>query len=546
MELLSVKNLSFKYPTASTNALNNVSLTVNDGDFVLLCGESGCGKTTLLRQLKKEITPTGTVSGTVFYNGKPVKDMSLYTSATAIGYVRQNPQAGIVTDKVWHELAFALENIGETSTNIRKRVGEMATFFGISSWYNKSTANLSGGQMQILNLAAAMVLNPKVLILDEPTSQLDPIAATDFLNLLIRINEELGTTIIITEHRLEEVFRVATGVAVMENGEIICYDSPTAVGSFLNKNRKNSSMLLGMPSAMRIFSKLSVEDICPVTVKQGKQFLSKHFNPNKNTVPNHNSEHTQPLLQLKDVWFRYEKKDKDILCGLNLTVNMGEHYAILGSNGSGKTTALNVMAKTIRPYMGKMKLNLDKEQAFSLLPQDPTAVFIKDTVKEDYIHLLKLLKYSHTEAEAKISNVANLMGIKDLLDKHPFDISGGEQQKCAIGKLLLNNPKLLFLDEPTKGLDPQAKSSLGLVIKNLQNKGITVVTVTHDTDFAAEFADKCGLMFNGEIIAEDEPPKFFGGNNFYTTNANRISRHLYTNAVTCTQVVELCKRNEKL
>lgn len=552
MEILAAKNVSFTYPNTNCKAIDNITFGIKSGDFVLICGQSGCGKTTLLKMLKKELSPFGEKSGDIKYMGKNIEELDLKTSASEIGYVQQNPEAQIVTDKVWRELAFSLENLGYDSSVIRRKTGEMASFFGIQDWFRNDTATLSGGQKQLLNLASVMAVSPKLVILDEPTSQLDPIAANDFIAVLQKLNRELGITVILAEHRLEEVFPIADKVMVMDKGRIIAYDTPQNVGQHL----KNHNMSYAMPSAVRIFHKLGINDTCPLTVKEGRDLLSKHF-INKfdtlNVAPyNHSSE---LAVEAKNVYFKYEKNLPDVLMDFNLKVYTGENFCILGGNGTGKTTALNVITNLIKPYSGKVLIkgkNIKKygseslyKNNIALLPQNPQTVFIKKTVYEDLEEICKVMEYSKEDAERNIRDITEILEINKLLDRHPYDLSGGQQQKAALAKVLLLKPQILFLDEPTKGIDAFAKQDLMRVLKNLKNQNITVITVTHDIEFAALCADRCGLFFDGGIISADTPNAFFSNNSFYTTSANRISRHMYKNAISCEDVVKMCTINSK-
>lgn len=555
MEILHIENLSFRYPKTETNAVNGVSIGVESGEFVVICGESGCGKTTLLKLLKKELAPAGEKSGEVLYNGVSVDKIGEKTSAAEIGYVLQNPDNQIVTDKVWHELAFGLENLGVPKETIRRRVGEMASYFGIQDWFRKNTDELSGGQKQLLNLAAVMVMQPKILILDEPTSQLDPIAASDFIATLQKLNRELGLTVLLVEHRLEEVFPAADKVLLMDKGSVLLYESPRNIGKRLGTTiYKDHPMLLGLPSAVRIFNSLGIEDECPVTVKEGRNFLERHFVPSDKLQPEYGYTHSENIaVELKNVWFRYEKDLPDVLRGVSMRIYKGEFYCILGGNGTGKTTALNVISGLNKAYRGKViidgrqikeyKGNLLYRNKLALLPQNPQTVFLKDSVKEDFVEILQALDVSKNEREKSIVSVSEKTGIAHLLDKHPYDLSGGEQQKCALAKILLLRPEILLLDEPTKGLDAGSKQNLKNILYGLKSDGITILTVTHDVEFAAENADRCALFFDGEILSADIPSKFFAENNFYTTAANRMARQLWPFAVTCGQVVKCCLEN---
>lgn len=564
MALLEVKNLSFTYPrqpkdtTEPKPALSGVSLDIRRGEFMVLCGASGCGKSTLLRLLKRELAPEGEKSGEIIFCGKEQSTLSEREAACEIGYVLQNPENQIVTDKVWHELAFGLENMGVPTPVIRRRVAEMACFFGIDDWFRKKTTELSGGQKQLLNLASILSMQPKLLILDEPTSQLDPIAASDFIHTLSKINKELGLTILLTEHRLEEVFPLADRVAVMDQGKLLFVESPRQAGHELKKFDPNHRMLLGLPSAVRIYQGLDAEDVtCPLTVRDGRNFIEENYN---NTItrlerePEKKEEKDRPIaMRMKDICFRYEKEEPDVLDHVALTLYEGEVVSLLGGNGAGKTTLLSVISGTNRPYYGKIEVfgkRLQKYRGKELyirklasLPQNPQTVFLKMTVREDYEELAKVLGCKKSELEDKIQAVAQQLEITHLLDRHPYDLSGGEQQRAAIGKVLLLEPRLLLLDEPTKGIDAWSKRQLGNLLKDLRGQGITVLMATHDVEFAAEVSDRCGLFFDHEITSVDTPEEFFCNNNYYTTAANRISRQQYENAITCEEVIELCRQN---
>lgn len=549
MEILSIKDLTFSYPNKENFALQNVNLSINSGDFVVVCGQSGSGKTTLLRMLKKEIAPHGEKQGAVYYKGEDVEKLDDKISAQKIGFVFQKPDQQIVTDKVWHELAFGLESLGYDSDYIRLRVGEMANYFGITSLFRKKTTELSGGQKQLMNLASVMAMSPDVIILDEPTSQLDPITANDFITTLKKINDELGLTVIIIEHRLQEVFPIADKVAVMEDGKVICYDTPRNVCEKLS----NHPMSQGFPSAVRIWQKSGGKGNCPLTVKEGRNFINLNFSERKlslrNTIPN-----TEDIITLKDVFFRYEKGGNDILSGTNLSIKKGEHFCILGGNGSGKTTTLKILAGLLKPYRGKVIIDNNKmtkkttadfnRLGVAMLLQNPESVFLKSRVIDDYTELCKIKGIEKSDYEDKINSVAEKLGIKDLLENHPYDLSGGEIQKCALGKVLISEPKILLLDEPTKGVDAYSKIALSKILQEIKFEGVTIITVTHDVEFASIVADRCGLFFDGEVLSSLVPQEFFSKNNFYTTASSRISRDKFANAVTVDDVVSLIKEEQ--
>jgi energy-coupling factor transport system ATP-binding protein len=554
MEIIEIKNLSFTYPLQKTKALDDITIRIQQGDFVVLCGESGCGKTTLLKLLKRELAPHGEKQGKIYYCGTPLEQLDDRTAACDIGYVMQNPENQVVTDKVWHEMAFGLESMGMETSVIRRRVGEMAAFFGITDWFRKKTTELSGGQKQLLNLASVMVMQPKILILDEPTSQLDPIAASEFIGTLQKLNKELGLTILLVEHRLEDVFPIADKIAVMDAGRILLYEAPQNAGKRLKEIYQNHKMLLGLPSAVRIYNGLNIDAPCPLTVRDGRNFLSDHF---KNDIAEIETEPFCPnpdiAVELKNVWFRYERDLPDVLRGVSVKIHKGEIFSILGANGTGKTTALNVISGQNRAYRGQVTVDGLKIKEYrngslyrrnlALLPQNPQTVFLKSTVETDFQEICKQMGYKKEESQEKIHEIAEQLNISKFLQKHPYDLSGGEQQKAALAKILLLQPKIILLDEPTKGIDAYYKYSLDKILKELQQQGITIIMVTHDVEFAATVSNRCAMLFDGEIISADAPAAFFSDNNFYTTAANRISRHMYCNAITCEDVIEICKRN---
>ena len=555
MAILALENLSFSYPDREEKALENICLTIGRGEFVVLCGESGCGKSTLLRLLKKQLRPKGTKSGGIFYKGVEIDDLDDRTAVTDIGFVMQNPDNQIVTDKVWHELAFGLESLGTESDEIRRRVAEICGFFGIGDWYRKRTCELSGGQKQLLNLASVMAMQPEILVLDEPTAQLDPIAASDFIGALKKINTELGTTVLLAEHRLEEVFPLAHKAVLMDKARIFLTDTPRNVGNILKASDKPHKMLAGLPSGIRIFGRLDAKGDCPLTVGESRQFLEKNYGnryPGYDVSDEDYSER-EKAVEISEGCFRYERNLPDVLNGLSLTVYKNEILCILGGNGAGKTTMLRVMSGISRLYSGKLRFwgKKIKEYAgnslyrknLSSLPQNPQTLFVKSVLKEDLKEAALIMGYSGDEAEERVNEVARELKIEKLLDSHPYDLSGGEQQKAAFSKILLMEPEIILLDEPTKGLDACSKQELADILYGLKARGKTIVMVTHDVEFAAEHSDRCGMFFDGKIVSLANPVKFFSANAFYTTAASRISRGLYKNAVTVDMVTEICLKN---
>ncbi len=543
-----IKDLSFSYASAKGRlSLDKVSFNVEKGEYLVLCGRSGSGKTTLLKQLKPVLTPAGKKSGELLFNGVPIRQLTERDQAEKIGYVMQNPDDQIVTDKVWHELAFGLESLGCDQKTMRARVAEMACYFGIADWFHRDVVNLSGGQKQLLNLASIMAMHPEVLILDEPTSQLDPIAASDFLNTVRKINLELGTTVIITEHRLEDIFPHADRAVVMDGGRVVADDIPRNIGRLLFE--QNNPMFTAMPTPVRVFYGAGGEGECPLTVRDGRTWLSEAFPQGAEirSLPEKPdpTEENEPALTMKELWFRYEKDSPDILRGVSAEVPAGSLYAIVGGNGAGKSTTLKAICGINRPYRGKIKIfgkPVEKYRSaelfshcLSMLPQDPKSLFVKKTVREDLEEMNK--------DKNRVAEIAELCQVTKLLDSHPYDLSGGEQQRSALAKVLLTEPRLLLLDEPTKGIDSFFKETFAGILSELKARGITVVMVSHDVEFCARYADMVSMFFDGQILTTDSPRRFFGSNSFYTTAANRMSRHVFTQAVTAEDVIALYKAN---
>ena len=566
MEILRVDGLKFSYPNQLKKALNNINFSIDEGDFVLICGESGCGKSTLLRHLKLELSPHGQVSGDIYYYSQKINDYSSKQLASEIGYVLQNPDSQIVTDKVWHELAFGLENMGLDTQSIRLRVAEMASFFGIQGWFRKNVNDLSGGQKQLLNLASIMAMQPKILILDEPTSQLDPIAAKDFIDTLVRINKELSTTIIMTEHNLEDIYSVCDKVIVMEDGKVICNDTNYKVADILSGD-KNHKMFKSLPTPSKIYNQLNgyLEGASksPLTVKDCRQWLNDSMDEltitkldDTETEINIDEKDREIAIELKDVYFQYNKISEPTIRDLSFKVYKGEIYSILGGNGTGKSTTLSLVARQRKPQRGKIFINnieMKKynnkslyENNLALLPQNPQSLFVFETVREDLEEVLILKNKDREYIDKEVKRVSKLLDIEHLLEHHPYDLSGGELQRAGMAKVMLLNPKIILLDEPTKGLDAYCKEEIGKMLMKLRDMGVTIVVVSHDIEFSARYSDRCAMFFDGSIVSEGTPKEFFLGNNFYTTVSNRIARNIFEDTLIHEDVVSLCKKNIEL
>ena len=553
MGLFEIDNLTFAYNGAEQNAVSGVSLCVNKGDFVLVCGKSGCGKTTLLRLLKPALAPVGKRTGSVMFCGTDITKLDDRTAASAIGFVMQNPDDQIVTDKVWHELAFGLESLGESSDVIRRRVAEICGFLGLTDICGKRTCELSGGEKQLLNLASVLVTSPDVVLLDEPTAQLDPIAASSFLQALKKLNEELGLTVVLVEHRLEESFAMANKVVIMDEGKVVFASSPEDIGELYNNDKLVCDIFEGLPAAVRLFKATNGVGKCPLTVRDGKRYVEANFGKNMNDRYAVQGCKGDVAIEVANGYFRYERDGADVLDNLSLQVYANEILCIFGANGAGKTTLLRILAGTKRLYKGKYRLwgkkikeygnNLYRDN-LTAMPQNPQNLFVKNTVRADLAELAALVGYGKTEQAQAFADVMAQTGVTDLAERHPYDLSGGEKQKVALAKVLLTRPKIVLLDEPTKGLDAYSKRQFAEVLAKLKADGKTVIVVTHDVEFAAVVADRCAMFFDGKIVSVADKYAFFAENRYYTTAFARITRENFADAVTFERAVELCNANK--
>ena len=563
--VLACEHVSFCYPRQTDNAIEDISFSIGEAEFVVLCGQSGCGKTTLLRHFKKNQIPFGTGSGKLYYRGSDLETMDDRESAARIGFVGQNPDTQLVTDKVWHELAFGLENLGVPGEQIRRRTAEIAQYFGMESWFRRPVSELSGGQKQLLNLASVVIMQPDVLLLDEPTAQLDPIGTRRFLDTLRRLNRDLGTAVLLSEQRLEEVVPLADRVLIMHQGHLVADAVPEQCAAKLEVYEKVHNEALpiasAMPVAVRVWKACHCKDEAgsPVSIRQGKSWLTdrvrkmgqpgkeigdggtqnmamdavrKTGQPGENTgtaasgrSPRHTAKRavSETALFVDRLCFGYQKNQR-VLEDFTMRVPKGTFYAVMGGNGSGKSTALKAIMGICKPRRGKVKAT----GKIRFLAQNPKSLFTELTVSEELTAMLLPENGGAGLKEAdRMQRVDEMIAYLELTaqrEQNPMDLSGGQQQRLALGKLLLTEPDILLLDEPTKGLDGAFKEKLAELLKDLCSKGKIVVLVSHDMEFCARYADQCSLLFDGQLISEGETRAFFRENVFYTTAAQRMSR----------------------
>ena len=511
MEILTAKDLSFTYAKSDKPALENVSFSVSEGQFVTVCGPTGSGKSTLLRLIKKELTPKGKTSGQLLYRGKPLSELSERQNAEQIGIVVQHPEEQIVSDRVSGELFFGAESLGYPREKAYRRVAEVASFFNLTDRFSDKTAELSGGQKQLLALASVLVTSPGLILLDEPTSRLDPVAAADFISMLARINRQLGVTVIIAEHNTSLLLEYTDVLMFMEDGKLTACGSP---GTVLSK-KPSGRVLSDMPAPVRLFFEKETGGKCPLTVKEGRLLFSDIEEDEKEKAEIKG----EAALELKNVYYRYKRDSKDILKGVDLAVKRGEIRFIFGGNGCGKTTLLHCCAGLLRPYSGKLEIFGKKVPSYkngelytgcvSMLCQDAHTVFTHEKIGDEFKGVdIKTLPYD----------------VSPLFDRHPYDVSGGELQMAAFCRVLSSKPRLLLLDEPTKAMDAAVKKIFTDVLFDLKEQGVSVVIASHDTELAANCADTCSMMFNGNIVCTCETGDFMRENSFYTTDRCRMTK----------------------
>ena len=502
MAFLKTEHLTFSYPAEDTDALKDVCIEVEKGSIALVFGPSGCGKSTLLRHLYPGIEPYGKKSGQIFLDGRELQSLDRREICERIGYVGQNAEAQVITDRVWHELSFTLENLGYDDTLMRSRIAEISSYFSIQDWLDRDTASLSGGEKQKLTLACGMLTFPDLLILDEPVSQLDPVMKEEFLQLVRRINEDFGTTVIMCEHDLSGALAMADECFLMEEG---------IVSEAMNRNEA-AGLLIGsgydeyLPQTVRAANRLfGIKEV--LSVRDMKKLATgKSFSlTGRRTSETSDAD----AVNLRHVWFRYERKGRDIIRDLSLDIRKKDFVCLIGPNGSGKTTLLGIMSGALTPYRGKVRTS----GRTAMLPQQPVSLFVKDTVREDFENISgKYMKY------------VERFSLENVLERHPYDLSGGEIELCAVIKVLLSDPDIIILDEPTKGMDAGCRIILGRMLEELNREGKTIILTTHDMEFCARFTARTSVIFDGDVVGFDDTGKVLGESCFYTTDMGRIFR----------------------
>lgn len=474
MDFLKINNLNFIYGILNTSAkktdgfaLKGINLKIDEGDIVTLCGPTGCGKSTLLKLLKAEIAPAGDLSGEIIFCGKKLSELTAKEQSKDIALLFQNTEDQIVTDKVWHELAFGLENLGFSQADMENRIAEIIAFFRLESISRSDTGTLSGGQKQLLLLATLLAMSPKLLLLDEPISALDPENAEMFISALKRLHDQTGITIIIAEHKIDYIAPISDRMVVMDGGRIICQDKPD--------------------EAIKEYRKL-----LPPIKREADYPKSSRGESRR-----------EAALTLKNVYYRYERNSGDVLENLEASFEKGKCHAIFGCNAAGKTTLFNLISGFYKPQEGKIIFS-KKKAKIAYLPQNVELLFTAETVEQELANV-----------GLKKSDYPNYVNRLNLLSS-PYDLSGGEKQLLALAKVSALNPDILLMDEPSKGMDTNLERILQSELKRFTENGICVVMSTHDLEFAYAVSDLCSILSMGRLTGFKNTEEFFETNKLYS------------------------------
>ena len=538
MATIKCETFSFTYNCEKVKSLDAIDLEVNPGEILLIQGPTGSGKSTLLKSLKKELLPFGRKEGCITLDNCRVEDISLTQSAQMVGFVFQNPLNQVVCDTVEAELAFGMENLGKSKTEIRERIAELSLYFGMSDWLRKDIQCLSMGELQLVNLASIIAMTPDILLLDEPFAQLDPIAKERFLQMLLKLNEDFNLTIVIVEHDIDLLYHHCDQVIVLNNGRIMERGNPRQ----LAERYKESKVNRYLPIATQVFHVLGGEGPIPINVKEGIRFLNK-VEGLEETIDSERKKEVRPeSLKIKNLTFRYDRESSYILEEINLTLKEGDVLCLFGANGSGKTTLLKVIIGILKNKQGKIWWNniritpksLDKllGRTIGYLPQTPNSLLFSGTVRHNLIEMMTYHNLDMIKQRDNIEGILIDLDLKHIEHRKVDALSYGEQQLVALAKVFILHPKLVLLDEPTKGLDREKKETVNVFLKRKASEGVTIIMTCHDPDFAAEVGSLCTLLSQQRLTALQTPESFFSTHAFFTTTVKKIVHQRLSNVVT--------------
>ncbi|MGI6487485.1 MAG: ABC transporter ATP-binding protein [Syntrophothermaceae bacterium] len=550
MALIKIENLTYYYPETEKPALEKVNLVIPEGQFVLIVGGSGSGKSSLIRAIAGLIPGFygGRYDGKVYVDNIELRRLNQRSLVQKVGMVFQDPESQMVMTNVEQEVAFGLENLGVPNSLMKRRVMEVTSALTLSPYLHRFIPELSGGQKQKVALASVLAMQPEILLLDEPTSQLDPIAGEEILTMIRRLNEDNGITVVLIEQRLERCFHLADRVLVMDQGKIV-YDhhSPEALAHWAVRNGSPF-----IPPLVKLFASVGYTEV-PVTVKQGRQILRANDQLSSVTPPSVTSSKKRAviseiddncLVDIQNLWFTYPD-GKEVLKDVDLQIKPGDFMVLMGENGAGKSTLMKNINGLLKPGRGQVKvLNQDtrhlsiEELAVTIgyLSQEPNDYLFLSTVREELqfsLHNLDLLDDGVTE------EVLSRLQLTTLVETNPRDLSTGERQRVALASLLVTRPKLLLLDEPTRGLDYRFKDELGKILLQLIEQGTAIIMITHDVEFAAEYADEIVLLADGTIIDQGSKYEILTHSTFYSPQISKLFNNLVEDVVTLDQGKEI-------
>jgi energy-coupling factor transport system ATP-binding protein len=542
--MISFSDLSYRYPGQDRPILRNITLEVEDGEFLLVMGPSGAGKSTLLRCLNGLVPHFygGTVRGCVRVSDRDPVVLGPRGMADIVGFVLQDPESQFVVDKVEDELAFALENQGFNALVMRKRVEEVADQLNIAHLRGRSVNTLSGGERQRVAIAAVMTLQPQILVLDEPTSQLDPQGAEEVLDTLVRLNQDLGLTVILSEHRLERVVQYVDRVLYLRgNGEAPILDEPRAVLGQVDLT----------PPMVSLAKKLNWSPI-PLTVKEGRrfatQFRRQSSRETKGQSPVSGSLDPKAPMSISVQKLAYAYNGHPALRDVSMDIRRGEFVALMGRNGSGKTTLLKQLVGLLKPDRGEVEItNSDFQgrmntrrapveeiiQSVGYVPQNPNALLFNDTVRQE----LDFTRRGHGLPPGEYSALLSTLGLSSHADRYPRDLSVGERQRVALAAILVAEPWVLLLDEPTRGLDYWQKAALTAFLQRAKAQGRTIVMATHDVELVAQCADRVVLLSDGQVVVDGPARQVMSESLVFASQINKLFRD--PNLLTVKDVLEI-------
>lgn len=546
MAIIQCESFSFTYNDGKEKSLDSIDLEVNAGEIILIQGETGSGKSTLLKSFKKELLPFGSKEGTIIIDDCPVEGMSLNQSAEKVGFVFQDPLNQVVCDTVEAELAFGMENIGKSKTEISERIAELSIYFGMSHWMTRELSSLSTGELQLVNLASIIAMAPDILLLDEPLAQLDPVSKERFLNILFKLNDDFNLTILIVEHELDLLYAHCDQVIVLKEGQIIEQGTPRKVAEDCWQSEKINYL----PIPAHIFHLLEGKGVVPINIKEGIRFISKVEGLDKMSHIDKTKEVKGETLKIRNLTFRYDRQSTYILEEVDLTLKEGDILCLFGANGSGKTTLLKVIIGVLKNKQGKIWWNQVRMTSKTLetylgetigyLPQNPSGLLFSGTVAENLVEVMTYHKVDLIEQRMRMKELLSELDLKYLEHRKIDTLSYGEKQLVALSKVFILRPQLVLLDEPTKGLDRKKKETVERFLRKKGSEGITMIITSHDPDFASEVGSLCTLLFRQKLTPLQTPTHFFSKHHFFTTTVKKVVHQRLKDVVTMSDLKRYC------